>query len=142
MIQKHSDDPDVAAAAAQAAEIVRQVIDRLPKAEVFDYGGHELHIGEYGVCDRCTGPIAEAQQASDALLKRAEQADDTVKEHIELAAALLHTEAAAAAMRAELHNGHGSEQILNELLGFIYRRNIHDSYDHSHNRGNTHASSR
>ena len=137
MIKTHSDDPDVQAAAAQAANIVRQVLSGLPQAESFDYGGHRLRIGEYDVCTRCTKPIAEAQQAYDKIMEKADaEEDDTVKEHLQLAAHLIGMEAAAAQIRAEFHNGHGSEQILNELLGFMYNRNIHDSYDHSHHRGN------
>lgn len=136
MIKQHSDDPDVEAAAREAAEIVRQVLTMLPKAEGFDYGGHELHVGEYGVCSRCTSPIAEAQQAQAALLKKAEQVeDDTVREHLMVAADLFRVEAEAAQIRAELHNGHGSERVLNILLEYLYNRNVHDDYDHSHNGG-------
>ncbi|HJQ07941.1 MAG TPA: hypothetical protein VJ836_00495 [Candidatus Saccharimonadales bacterium] len=137
MIKKHSDDPDVATAARHALQIVRQVLSNLPKAETFDYGGHNLTLGEYGVCIRCTAPIAEAQQANQKLLASAERATDpVVKEHLELAAKLFDLEAQAAEVRAELHNGHGSENIVNALLGFMYSRNINDSYDHSHNPGN------
>lgn len=133
MIKKYSDDPDVEAAAKQALAVVRQVLAGLPAAETFDYGGHILHIGEYDVCTRCTGPIAEAQQAYRKLLETAESTkDETVAEHIQLAAELFLLEAEAAQIRAEFHNGHSSETILNEILGFIYKRNIHDSYDHSH----------
>lgn len=136
MIQKHSSDPDVQAAAAQAADIVRDVLGGLPPAETFDYAGHEMRLGEYDVCTNCTAPIAEAQQASRALIEKAETLDNaTVKEHVELAAELLRLEAAAAEARAELHNGRGSEPIVNELLGFIHRRGIHDRYGHSHEGG-------
>lgn len=135
MIQKQSDDPDVDIAARQASVEVEKVLRQLPKAEEFDYGGHTMHLGEYGVCVRCTGPIAEAQQASQKLHERAETTEDElVKEHIELAATLMRLEASAAEVRAELHNGQGSEKLLNLLLGFVYNRNIHDSYDHSHNK--------
>ncbi|HSX17523.1 MAG TPA: hypothetical protein VLH86_05495 [Patescibacteria group bacterium] len=137
MIKKQSDDPDVEAAAAQALDTVEQVLSKLPPAETFDYGGHNLRLGEYDVCTRCTRPIAEAQQASQALLAKAEaEADAVVKEHLELAAELLSLEARAAELRAELHNGQGSEKILNTLLGFLHERSIHDDYDHSHNGGN------
>jgi len=137
MIKKQSDDPDVTAAAGQALAIVEQALHELPKAEVFDYGGHELHVGEYDVCSRCTIPIAEAQQAHDALLRKAEALEDgVVREHVALAAELFRLEAAAAEVRAELHNGQGSEKILNALLGFLYERNVHDAIDHSHNGGN------
>jgi hypothetical protein len=68
--------------------------------------------------------------------KAATTADTVVKEHIELAAKLLQLEADAAEVRAELHNGQGSEQILNSLLAFIHERTIHDTYDHSHHGGN------
>ena len=109
----------------------------LPKAETFDYGGHNLRLGEYDVCTRCTVPIAEAQQAAQRLAERADKEEDgTVKEHLELAAELFRLEAAAAEVRAELHNGRGSEKILNSLLGYLYDRGVHDTYDHTHNGGN------
>lgn len=137
MIRTHSDDPDVEAAAHQAVDVIRDTLSGLPKAETFDYGGHNLHLGEYEVCARCTAPIAEAQQAHKALLARAEdESDPTIKEHLELAAELFRLEGAAAEVRAELHNGQGSEKILNELLGYLYNRNVGDSYDHTHNGGN------
>lgn len=133
MIQKKSNDPDVTAAAAQATTIVKELLDSLPPAETFDYGGHKLRLGEYEVCTDCTMPIAEAQQAGRALARRVDTVTNpTVKEHVELAAELLRLEAAAAEIRAQLHNGHGSEPILNELLGFMYHRNIHDHYEHNH----------
>jgi hypothetical protein len=136
MIKTHSDDPDVVAAAQEAATIVRDTLDGLPAAHTFDYGGHILKLHEYGVCTRCTAPIAEAQQASKALLAKAAHIQDpTVAEHVQLAGELLRLEAEAAQVRAELHNGHGSEPIVNELLGFMYRRNIQDAYDHSHVQG-------
>jgi hypothetical protein len=137
MIQKQSDDPDVEAAAHRALDIVQDALKNLPKAETFDYGGHALHLGEYGVCTRCTTPIAEAQAAYQALTERTEsEPDETVKEHIALAAELFRLEAAAAEVRAELHNGQGSEKILNSLLGFLHERHVEDSYEHSHNGGN------
>jgi hypothetical protein len=133
MIKAHSDDPNVEEAAAQALEIINDTLSNLPRAETFDYGGHQLKIGEYGVCERCTRPIAEAQAAEQALKERAEKLDnDTIKEHLDLAAKLFHEEAEAAIERAELHNGHGTEQILNKLLAFQYERGIGESYDHSH----------
>ncbi|HSX35374.1 MAG TPA: hypothetical protein VLH84_00395 [Patescibacteria group bacterium] len=136
MIKKHSDDPDVAHAATQALAIINEVLEALPKAQTFDYGGHDLHIGEYEVCERCTVPIAEAQAAHDALTQRAEATDDeTVKEHLQLAAEFFRLEAEAAVVRAELHNGMGTEPILNKLLGFQYTREIHDDYQHSHHPG-------
>ena len=136
MIKEHSDDPDVEAAAQQARAIVHDVLVALPQAEVFDYGGHDLHLGEYDVCTRCTGPIAEAQQAHQKLLERAAQIqDETVKEHVTLAAEFFRLEAEAAKVRAELHNGQGSEGILNELLSFTYDRTIHDEFTHSHHQG-------
>jgi len=135
MIQKHSDDPDVTAAASHAQTIIAEVLARLPKAEEFDYGGHELRVGEYGVCGACTQPIAEAQQAQHALLKQAESLDDeTVKEHLVLAAELFRLEAEAAVVRAEFHNGFGSEKILNNLLAYQYERHIGDEYQHSHHK--------
>jgi hypothetical protein len=137
MIKTHSDDPDVAAAALQAADIINEVLSKLPKAEIFDYGGHEMHIGEYGVCERCTAPIAEAQAASAALSDKAKHTEDeTVREHLQLAADLLQHEAETAVLRAEFHNGQGSEAILNRLLGFQYERHIGDDYQHSHHGGN------
>lgn len=137
MIQKQSDDPDIEAAAQEAFIIIQQSLKGLPKAEAFDYGGHDLHIGEYGVCERCTSPIAEAQEAYQILIAAAQKTpDSTIKEHIEVAAELFRLEAEAAKIRAELHNGQGTEKILNEILGFLYKRDIRDDYDHSHNRGN------
>lgn len=136
MIKTHSDDPNVAHAASTASSIIDEVLAALPKAEAFDYGGHVLKIGEYDVCERCTTPIAEAQAAEQALhTKAAELDDETVKEHLILAADLFQKEAEAAAIRAEFHNGHGTEQILNSLLGFQYDRQINDDYQHSHHQG-------
>jgi hypothetical protein len=136
MIKKHSDDPDTRAAAHQAAAIVTQTLGALPPAEEFDYAGHDMHIGDYGVCERCTRPIAEAQQAVAALIEKADaEQDPVVKEHVQLAADLLSLEAQAAQIRAELHNGQGSEAILNGVLGFLYDRHIQDSYDHTHHSG-------
>jgi hypothetical protein len=133
MIRTQSDDPDVAAAANEAHAVVQRVLSELSPAKSFDYGGHDLQVGEYGVCERCTVPIAEAQAAHQKLVEAAEQvADPTVKEHVELAAELFRLEAEAAKIRAEFHNGQGAEKILNEILGFLYTRNIHDSYDHNH----------
>jgi hypothetical protein len=137
MIKTHSDDPDVEAAAHHASQITAEVLGSLPKAETFDYGGHNLDLGEYDVCTRCTAPIAEAQQAAQALLEKAGTVDDpVVKEHLELAAELFRLEAGVAEIRAELHNGRGSEKILNSVLAFIHDRSIHDTYDHSHHGGN------
>jgi hypothetical protein len=136
MIKKQSDDPDVESAARQALQIVQEVLSQLPKADTFDYGGHELHIGDYEVCAICTGPIAEAQQANLALVKKAEQEEDpVVKEHLMLAAQLFKLEAESAIVRAQFHNGIGTEQILNVILGFQYDRSIHDDYKHSHGQG-------
>jgi hypothetical protein len=137
MIRTHSDDPDVAAAAREAADIVARVLRELPKAETFDYGGHDLHVGEYDVCIRCTGPIAEAQAGEGAIRDAMHQVEDPeVREHLELAAQLLRMESEAAVIRAELHNGQDSERIVNELLAFISQRQIGDSYDHTHHGGN------
>lgn len=137
MIKTHSDDPDVEAAAHRAAEIVQQVLRELPQAETFDYGGHNLHLGEYEVCTRCTAPIAEAQAAGLTLQRKAHaEKDPVVAEHLALAARLFRLEGDIAAIRAELHNGQGSERILNELLAFTHERQIHDSFDHSHHGGN------
>jgi hypothetical protein len=136
MIRKHSDDPDVAEAARQAADVVKTVLAAQLPARTFDYGGHNLSLGEYEVCTRCTAPIAEAQQATKALLEAAEKIEDsTIKEHLREAAHLFMLEAKAAEIRAEFHNGHESEAILNSVLGFIYDRGIHDSYDHNHAAG-------
>jgi hypothetical protein len=136
MIKQHSDDPDVAAAAAHAESIIQGVLHQLPVAESFDYGGHYIKLSDYNMCPRCTSSIAESQQAEKALRERAAaEQDGTVREHIELAAELLHLEATAAIIRAEMHSGHGSEPIINALLAFIHERNIHDSYDHSHHQG-------
>ena len=136
MIKKHSDDPDVVDAAERAKSIVREVLAAQPKAEKYNYGGHELKLGEYDVCTACTGPIAEAQQLAEALRARAGNVEDeTVKEHVDLAAQLFETEAHAAVIRAEFHNGHNTEPILDELLGYQHLRNIHDSYEHHHGGG-------
>jgi hypothetical protein len=136
MIQKQSDDPDIEAAAHEALEVVQRTLSGLPKAETFDYGGHNLKLGEYGLCVRCTSPIAEAQQAHKKLLEAAERiTDQTVKEHVVLAASLFEVEAEAAKIRAELHNGRGTEKLLNALLGFLYDRDVHDDYEHSHSGG-------
>jgi hypothetical protein len=136
MIKKHSDDPDTRAAAHASAEIVAKILKELPKAEEYDYAGHEMHLGDYGVCERCTSPIAEAQQAGIALAAAADnETDPLVQEHVALAVELLSLEARAAEIRAELHNGQGSEAILNTVLGFLYERGIQDAYDHSHHAG-------
>jgi len=133
MIKTHSDDPDVAQAAAEALKIIDTTLAKLPKAEGFDYGGHNLKVGEYEVCERCTTPIAEAQAVEATLRTEIELLDDpTIKEHLELAAKLFHAEAEAAIIRAEFHNGHGTEQILNRLLAYQYERHIDDEYHHSH----------
>jgi hypothetical protein len=63
--------------------------------------------------------------------------DVTIKEHLELAAKLFHAEAEAAVLRAELHNGRGTEPILNHILGFLYERGITESIDHNHAAGGT-----
>lgn len=136
MIKKHSDDPDVEAAANHAFAIITEVLGQLPKADSFDYGGQQLKIGEYDVCTICTTSIAEAQQAQQALLAKAEELDDpVVQEHLQLAASMFEKEANVATLRAELHNGHGTEKILNTLLGFIHDRAIPDTYQHSHHQG-------
>jgi len=136
MIKTHSDDPDVAAAAATALDVINEVLHNLPKAETFDYGGHQLKLGDYDVCVQCTTPIAEAQAASAALLAKAETIDDeSVKEHVRLAADLFRTEGEAAVVRADFHNGQGTEAILNRLLGYQYDRHIGDDYQHSHHQG-------
>jgi hypothetical protein len=133
MIKKYSDDPNVREAAAAALQIIDTTLAKLPKATDFDYGGHELKLGDYDVCERCTSPIAEAQAAEQTLRTEAELMDDeTIKEHLELAADLFHAEAEAAILRAELHNGQGTEPILNRILGYIYERQINDDYHHSH----------
>lgn len=136
MIKTHSDDPDVKQAAQDALDIVNEVLGSLPKAETFDYGGHNLKLSEYGVCSACTTPIAEAQATERALTERAQTVDDeTVREHLELAARFFHTDAEAAIIRAEFHNGISTEQILNRILGFEYERHIGEDYHHSHHGG-------
>lgn len=136
MIKTHSDDPNVALAAKHAASIINETLAVLPKASSFDYGGHDLKIGEYEVCTICTQPIAEAQQANTALLAKADSVDDPViQEHLRLAAQLFNTEAEAAIARAKFHNGHGTEPILNSILGFLYNRGVRDEYDHNHGDG-------
>jgi hypothetical protein len=138
MIKKHSDDPNVTMAAEHALHIITEVLAALPRAEDFDYGGHELQLNEYDVCTICTVPIAEAQHAAKSLRQKAAAIEDeVVKEHLDLAAQLFEAEAQAAIIRAEFHNGHNTEPILNELLGYLYLRDIHDSYDHNHAKGLT-----
>jgi hypothetical protein len=136
MIKQHSDDPDVEAAANKALKLIQKALADLPEAKTFDYGGHILHLGEYDVCKTCTSPIAEAQQAANTVAElAANEHDETVKEHLEIAAQLFRTEAEAAIIRAELHNGRGSEKILNTVLGYLYDHQVHDEYKHSHHQG-------
>lgn len=135
-IHKSSIDPDMEMAAGQALAIINEVLDSLKQAETFDYGGHMLHIGEYDVCRQCTIPIAEAQQAQFALMHRAEKIDDpAIREHVDLASELMKKEAETAIIRAELHNGQGSEKIIDALNKFKHERHIHDDYSHSHHGG-------
>lgn len=135
-IQASSVDPDVEAAAGQALDIINEVLGGLKQAETFDYGGHMLRIGEYDVCPQCTMPIAEAQQAQFALQHRAEKIDDpAIREHVDLASELMKKEAEVAVIRAELHNGQGSEKIIDNLNMFKHDRHIHDEYSHSHHGG-------
>jgi hypothetical protein len=137
MIKKHSDDPNVREAAAEALRIITTTLANLPPATEFDYGGHKLKIGEYDVCERCTRPIAEAQATEQTLRTESDLiSDETVKEHLDLAAQLFRLEAEAAIIRAELHNGQGTEPILNHILGYLYERKINDDYEHTHNGGN------
>jgi hypothetical protein len=136
MIKPHSEDADIREAAKTALGIINEVLNGLPKAETFDYGGHIIKIGEYGVCSYCTTPIAEAQAAEEALSKRADaEQDETVREHLDIAVELLQAEVVAATVRAELHNGEGTEGILNRLLAFEYDRHIGEDYHHSHHGG-------
>jgi hypothetical protein len=136
MIKPHSDDPDVAHAAGEALKIIEKTLANLPQATAFDYGGHQLKLGEYGVCERCTRPIAEAQAAEATLRTEMELVgDETIREHLELAAKLFHAEAEAATLRAELHNGHNTEPILDRILGFLYDRQINDDYQHQTEQG-------
>ena len=136
MLQPHSNDPNVAEAAEQALRIIQTTLNGLELAKTYDYGGHLLQIGEYDVCKICTSPIAEAQQAQQALEKAAEAVtDETVREHVTLAAEFFRLEAEAAVVRAELHNGSGTEPIVNTLLGYQFERGIHDDYHHSHQSG-------
>jgi hypothetical protein len=133
MIKQYSDDPNVTAAADHALKIIKELLAAQPKAEDFDYGGHELKLNEYDVCTTCTVPIAEAQQIAKSLRQKATTLDDeVVKEHLDLAAQLFEAEAQAAIIRAEFHNGHNTEPIVNELLSYQYQRTIHDSYEHNH----------
>jgi hypothetical protein len=133
MIKTHSDDPDVRKAAKTALGIINEVLGELAKAETYDYGGHILKVGEYGVCTICSGAIAETQAAERALLERAKKVEDeTVREHLDIAAQLFRSEAASAMLRAELHNGQATEPILNRILGFLYDRHVPDQYTHSH----------
>ena len=136
MIKTHSDDPDVVSAAHQAVASSKKVLAVLPPATTFDYGGHILGIHDYGVCTRCTTPIAEAQAVVAALTKLLNASnDETVNTHISLALEYFKLEAQAAIIRAELHNGESTEPILNHLLAFTYERQIGDEYQHSHHGG-------
>lgn len=136
MIKPHSDDPNVKEAAREALAIINEVLGALPKAETFDYGGHILKIGEYGICTSCTIPIAEGQAAEKALRARMDTIqDETIREHLEIAANLFHAEVTAATLRAELHNGDGTEGILNLILAFTYDRHMSEDYHHSHHGG-------
>lgn len=136
MNRQSLDEPNVESAAAKASVIINSTLEELPDADTFDYGGHFMKIGEYDVCEQCTRPIAEAQAAHEALEMRAIHTDDPeVREHIDIAAELFKKEAEAAIVRAELHNGRGSEKIINRINGFLHERKIHDSYDHSHHGG-------
>jgi hypothetical protein len=136
MIKTNSDDPDVTAAAAKALNIITKALATLPKPQAFNYGGNELQLGEYNVCTTCTTPVAEAQAAQKALHEAAQKTtDETVKEHLQLAADFFRLEAEEAVLRAELHNGHGTEPILDRLLGYQFERGIHDDYHHSHHGG-------
>jgi hypothetical protein len=136
MIKTQSEDPDVLAAAKAALNILNEILGSLPKAETYDYGGHTLKVGEYGVCTACTTPIAEAQAAEKAIRDKAESVEDeTVKEHLDIAAQFFHAETEIATLRAELHNGTGSEELLNRLLGYAYDRHIGEDYHHSHHGG-------
>ena len=136
MIKKHSDDPDVELAAAQSHEIIKDTLSKLPQATTYDYGGQDLEVGEYDVCEHCTTAIAEAQQAHDAIEQASDATDDPLlKEHLDIVAKLFKQEADAAVIRAELHNGHGTEDILNTILRYNYDRNINESYQHSHHQG-------
>ena len=136
MIKTQSDDPNVAQAAAQALVLIEATLKGLPKASGFDYGGHQLKLGEYDVCISCSTPIAEAQAAHQALQAASQQlSDETVKEHLQLAIELYRLEAEAAVVRAEFHNGHGTEAIVNKLLAYNYERGIGEDYSHSHHNG-------
>lgn len=136
MINTHSEDPDVELAARDALDIINEELAKLPIAQTFDYGGHNLKVGEYEVCTACTTPIAESQAVEVALRERAQHIEDeTIREHVELAAQLFHIESELATIRAEFHNGVNTEQILNRLLGFEYDRHIGEDYHHSHHGG-------
>ena len=136
MIKKHSDDPDVKLAAAQSHEIITEILSKLPQATSYDYGGQDLEVGEYEVCKHCTIAIAEAQQAQKVIEQASDATDDPlIKEHLDIVAKLFKQEADAAVIRAELHNGKGTEAILNTILRYNYDRNINESYQHSHHQG-------
>jgi hypothetical protein len=136
MIKPQSDDPDVTQAAQEALDVINTTLSKLPPATEYDYGGHELKIGEYDVCTRCARAIAEAQAAERTIRLEIDLIDnETVREHLELAAHLFHLEAETAVLRAELHNGQGTEPILNSILGFLYERGITEQMDHNHQSG-------
>lgn len=136
MINKQSDDPNVEEAASHAEAIINEILNNLRPADSYDYGGHYLKVGEYDVCEYCTKAIAEAQQAHTALAEKVKSiVDPVVKEHLVVVSELFKQEAGLAILRAELHNGHGTERILNRVLEFDYDRNINESYEHSHHQG-------
>lgn len=136
MIKTRSDDPNIKLAASQASNIIRETLTALPLAESYNYGGHIIKIGEYDVCKQCATSIAESQQAYNAIARRNDSIEDPViKEHLEIAMNLLKATAESSIVRAELHNGQGAEDILNELLAFNYNRKIDETYNHSHSNG-------
>ncbi len=135
-MQNKPDNQLVVQAAQHAESLIRKELASLPQATKYAYGGHDMVVTDYKSCQNCTLAIAEAQQAYLAIYALAHDSDDQlVKQHLDLAASLLEAEAEIARMRAMLHGGKASEGILNALLEFIHDRNIHDSYEHSHHKG-------
>ena len=133
MIRTQSDDPNIKKAANQASDIIRDTLAKLPVAESYDYGGHIIKIGEYNVCRQCATSIAESQQAYRAIaLRNNNITDPVIKEHLEIAMNFLRLSAETSIIRAKLHNGQGTEGILNELLTYNYNRKVDDTYSHSH----------
>ena len=126
-IQSHSHHPDLGQTAQEANRLIQDALKSLPEADHYDYGGHDIKIGEYEVHETATRAMAEAQQARDTILKLAEDHDDpTLNEHFDIAADYFASLAKAAEISAMLHGGHGSEEIVRTLENFARERGIEE----------------